>query len=165
MSAGVRAVVSSPLARCRATAEAAAGRLGLPVRVEEGFRETDFGAWEGLTFAEVQARHPDDLAAWLASPDAAPSGGGESFAAVARRVAVARDKTLARHPGKTVLVVTHVTPVKTLLRLALDAPPAALFRMELAPAALSEIAYWPDGNVSVRRFNDAGHLERALTPR
>ncbi|MDT0346321.1 bifunctional RNase H/acid phosphatase [Streptomyces litchfieldiae] len=164
-AAGVQAIVSSPLARCRGTAEPLAARLGLNVRYEEGFRETDFGAWEGLTFAEARERHPRDIAAWLASPDAEPTGGGESFTAVARRVAVARDKTIARHAGRTVLLVTHVTPVKTLLRLALDAPPAAMFRMELAPAALSEIAYYPDGNASVRRFNDTGHLERSLTPR
>ncbi|RKN12094.1 bifunctional RNase H/acid phosphatase [Streptomyces radicis] len=154
----VDAVISSPLVRCRQTAEPVAARLGLDIRYEEGFRETDFGAFEGLTFAEARERHPDALEAWLASPDAEPPGGGESFTAVARRVAVARDKTLARHPGRTVLVVTHVTPVKTLLRLALDAPPRAMFRMELSPAALTEVAYYADGNASVRRFNDTGHL-------
>ncbi|MDT0306095.1 bifunctional RNase H/acid phosphatase [Streptomyces sp. DSM 44917] len=161
---GVQAVVSSPLARCRQTAAPVAAALGLDVRVEEGFRETDFGDWEGLTFAEVRERHPKDLDAWLADPDAAPTGGGESFRAVARRVAVARDKTLARHPGRTVLVVTHVTPVKSLLRLALEAPPLAMFRMELAPAALSEVAYYPDGNPSVRRFNDTSHLRLGPPP-
>ncbi|ONK14730.1 bifunctional RNase H/acid phosphatase [Streptomyces sp. MP131-18] len=155
---GVEAVVSSPLTRCRTTAEVVAARLGLPVRYEPGLSEADFGAWEGLTFAEVQQRHPDDLAAWLANPGAKPTGGGESFTAVARRVALARDKTIARNPGRTVLAVTHVTPVKTLLRLALGAPPQSMFRMELGPAALSEVAYWPDGNASVRRFNDTAHL-------
>ncbi|MGK5531383.1 bifunctional RNase H/acid phosphatase [Streptomyces sp. URMC 129] len=158
---GVQAVVTSPLARCRQTAQPLADRLGLDVRVEEGFRETDFGAWEGLTFAEIQQRHPRDLAAWLASPDARPSGGGESFATVARRVAVARDKTLARYAGRTVLVVSHVTPVKTLVRLALGAPAQSMFRMELSPAALSEVAYFPDGNASLRRFNDTAHLRTA----
>ncbi|WP_059013547.1 bifunctional RNase H/acid phosphatase [Streptomyces specialis] len=158
---GVQAVVTSPLARCRQTAQPLADRLGLDVRVEEGFRETDFGAWEGLTFAEIQQRHPEDLARWLASPDAEPTGGGESFAAVARRVAVARDKTLARYAGRTVLVVSHVTPVKTLVRLALGAPALSMFRMELSPAALSEVAYFPDGNASLRRFNDTAHLRTA----
>ena len=42
---------------------------------------------------------------------------------------------------------------RVLLRLALGAPPEAVFRMELAPASLSEIAYYQDGNASVRRFN------------
>ncbi|MFE7787273.1 bifunctional RNase H/acid phosphatase [Streptomyces nigrescens] len=154
----IQAVVSSPLRRCRETAETVAARLGLEVRIEEGLRETDFGAWEGLTFAEVRERFPEDLDAWLGSARVAPTGGGESFAAVARRVAVARDKLLARYAGRTVLLVTHVTPVKTLVRLALGAPPESLFRMELSAASLSAVAYFSDGNASVRLLNDTSHL-------
>ncbi|MEU9101258.1 bifunctional RNase H/acid phosphatase [Streptomyces sp. NPDC048361] len=154
----IEVVVSSPLRRCRETAAAVAGRLGLDVHIEEGLRETDFGAWEGLTFAEVRERHPDDLDAWLASAKAAPTGGGESFAAVARRVAAARDRLIAAHPRRTVLAVTHVTPIKTLVRLALGAPPESLFRMELSAASISEVAYYGDGNASVRLLNDTGHL-------
>ncbi|UKY49916.1 bifunctional RNase H/acid phosphatase [Streptomyces inhibens] len=154
----IQAVVSSPLRRCRETAETVAARLGLEVRIEEGLRETDFGAWEGLTFAEVRERFPDDLDAWLGSAKVAPTGGGESFALVARRVAVARDKLIARYAGRTVLLVTHVTPIKTLVRLALGAPPESLFKMELSAASLSAVAYYADGNASVRLLNDTGHL-------
>ncbi|GHG16090.1 bifunctional RNase H/acid phosphatase [Streptomyces filamentosus] len=156
----VQHVVSSPLARCRQTAEAVAGRLGLDVVVEPGLRETDFGAWEGLTFAEVRARYPEDMDAWLASPKAAPTGGGESFATVARRVASARDRLAAAHAGRTVLLVSHVTPIKTLVRLALGAPPESLFKMELSAASLSAVAYYADGNASVRLLNDTSHLRR-----
>ncbi len=154
----IQAIVTSPLRRCRETADAVARRLGLDVRVEEGLRETDFGAWEGLTFAEVKERHPDDLEAWLASSKVAPTGGGESFAAVTRRVALARDKLIARYTGRTVLLVTHVTPIKTLVRLALGAPPETLFRMELSAASLSAVAYYADGNASLRLLNETAHL-------
>ncbi|MCB5182759.1 histidine phosphatase family protein, partial [Streptomyces antimicrobicus] len=154
----VQTVISSPLRRCRETAQAVADRLGLPVTVDEGLRETDFGAWEGLTFAEVKERYPADLDAWLASPKAAPTGGGESFATVTRRVAAARDRLLTAHRGRTVLLVTHVTPVKTLVRLALGAPPESLFRMELSAASLSAVAYYADGNASLRLLNDTSHL-------
>ncbi|WP_330330154.1 bifunctional RNase H/acid phosphatase [Streptomyces sp. NBC_00536] len=154
----VQAIVSSPLRRCRETAQAVADRLGLPVTVEEGLRETDFGAWEGLTFGEVRTRFPADLDAWLKSAKAAPTGGGESFASVTRRVAAARDRLLAAHAGRTALLVTHVTPVKTLVRLALGAPPESLFRMELAAASLSAVAYYADGNASLRLLNDTSHL-------
>ncbi|MGP4049299.1 bifunctional RNase H/acid phosphatase [Streptomyces sp. 2A115] len=154
----VQDIVSSPLARCRETAEIVAARLGLDVRTEDGLRETDFGAWEGLTFGEVRARYPDDMSAWLSAPDAEPTGGGESFAAVERRVAATRDKLLASYAGRTVLVVSHVTPVKTLVRLALGAPPESLFRMELSAASLSAVAYYADGNASVRLLNDTGAL-------
>ncbi|WP_405500991.1 bifunctional RNase H/acid phosphatase [Streptomyces anulatus] len=154
----VQEIVSSPLRRCRETAAAVAGRLGLDVRIDEGLRETDFGAWEGLTFGEVRERYADDLTAWLASPDTAPTGGGESFAEVAERVAAARDRIVARYAGRTVLLVTHVTPIKTLVRLALGAPPEALFRMELSAASISTVAHYGDGNASVRLLNDTSHL-------
>ncbi|MFD4591357.1 bifunctional RNase H/acid phosphatase [Streptomyces rubiginosohelvolus] len=154
----VQEIVSSPLRRCRETAAAVAARLGLDVRIDESLRETDFGAWEGLTFGEVRERYGDDLTAWLASPDTAPTGGGESFAQVAERVAAARDRLVARYAGRTVLLVTHVTPIKTFVRLALGAPPEALFRMELSAASISTVAYYGDGNASVRLLNDTSHL-------
>ncbi|MFF8013713.1 histidine phosphatase family protein [Streptomyces sp. NPDC007929] len=154
----IQAVVSSPLARTRETAGIVAARLGLDVGIDDGLRETDFGAWEGLTFAEVRERHPDDLNAWLSSPDAEPTGGGESFAATAARLAATRDELVAAHAGRTVLLVTHVTPIKTLVRLALGAPPESLFRMELSAASLSVVAYYADGNASVRLLNDTSHL-------
>ncbi|MFD3648190.1 bifunctional RNase H/acid phosphatase [Streptomyces cyaneofuscatus] len=154
----VQEIVSSPLRRCRETAAAVADRLGLDVRIEDGLCETDFGAWEGLTFGEVRERYGDDLTTWLADPEAAPTGGGESFAEVAERVAAARDRLTARYAGRTVLVVTHVTPIKTLVRLALEAPAKAMFRMELSAASISTVAYYGDGNASVRLLNDTSHL-------
>ncbi|MGW9303740.1 bifunctional RNase H/acid phosphatase [Streptomyces cyaneofuscatus] len=154
----VQEIVSSPLRRCRETAAAVADRLGLEVRIEDGLRETDFGAWEGLTFGEVRERYGDDLTTWLADPETAPTGGGESFAEVAERVAAARDRLTARYAGRTVLAVTHVTPIKTLVRLALEAPARAMFRMELSAASISTVAYYGDGNASVRLLNDTSHL-------
>ncbi|MGW0823586.1 bifunctional RNase H/acid phosphatase [Streptomyces sp. NPDC002845] len=154
----IQAIVSSPLARCRETAGIIAARLGLEAGTEDGLRETDFGAWEGLTFGEVRERYPADMDAWLASPEARPTGGGESFEAVAARVAAARDKLVAAYAGRTVLLVTHVTPIKTLVRLALGAPPESLFRMELSAASLTVVAYYADGNATLRLLNDTSHL-------
>lgn len=154
----IQAIVSSPLARCRETAAIVTARLGLQAAVDDGLRETGFGAWEGLTFGEVRERYPEDLDAWLASPGARPTGGGESFEAVAQRVAATRDKLVAAYAGRTVLLVSHVTPIKTLVRLVLGAPPESLFRMELAAASLSAVAYYADGNASLRLLNDTSHL-------
>ncbi|CAL9598403.1 bifunctional RNase H/acid phosphatase [Streptomyces sp. enrichment culture] len=154
----IEAIVASPLARTRETAGIVAARLGLEVAIEEGLRETDFGAWEGLTFGEVRERYPDDLDAWLASPDAEPTGGGESFAATGARIAATRDKLVAAYAGRTVLLVSHVTPIKTFVQLALGAPPESLFRMELSAASLSAVAYYADGGASVRLFNETSHL-------
>jgi probable phosphoglycerate mutase len=154
---GVDAVATSPMRRARQTADLVGSALGLDVREMDGVRECAFGEWEGLTFAEVKQRWPGELAAWLGDPAVAPPG-GESFADVRRRVHVARDQLLARHPGRTVLVVTHVTPIKLLVRAALDAPMAVLYRMELTPASLTEVHWFPNGTASLRRFNDGAHL-------
>ena len=154
----VSAVWTSPLARAHATAVAMAGALGLEVRVDERLRECDFGTWEGLTFGEIQERDPDVLESWLGDADVAAPG-GESFAAVTRRVRQARDAILAAHPGETVVVVSHVTPIKVLLRLALDAPPSVLYRLFLDLASISQADWFPDGGAQVRRVNDVAHLD------
>ncbi|MER7134339.1 bifunctional RNase H/acid phosphatase [Streptosporangium saharense] len=154
---GVQVVVSSPLRRALVTAETVAAGLGLDVVVEPELREADFGAWEGHTFTEIQRRWPDELATWLEDPSAAPPG-GESFGDAARRVQVIGDRLVERYEGRTVLVVSHVTPIKMLLRSALLAPLAALYRMHLDLASLSLIEYYADGPAVVKAFNDTSHL-------
>lgn len=156
----VDAVVASPLRRTRQTADVVSSALGLEVREVDGFRECAFGEWDGLTFDEVRFRWPDELAAWLGDPSVAPPG-GESFDDVRRRVDRARSQVLARFPGRTVLVVTHVTPIKLMVSEALGAPMSALYRMELSPATLTEIQWYSTGQASLRRFNDAAHLQLA----
>jgi broad specificity phosphatase PhoE/ribonuclease HI len=154
---GATAVVSSPVRRARETAMLVAGALDLEPVFEEGLRETDFGDWEGYTFAEVRARWPREMDAWLADTSVAPPY-GESFDATATRVRKARDRVLAAYGGQTVVLVSHVTPIKTLLRMALDAPPSSLYRMHLDLASLSEVRWFADGPSVVRSMNDTGHL-------
>jgi broad specificity phosphatase PhoE/ribonuclease HI len=155
--AALAAIVTSPLRRARRTAEEAARLTGAPLRVEDDLRETDFGAWEGLSFAAAGEKWPAEMRQWLADADAAPPG-GESLAAVERRVMAALDRLLARYAGATVLVVSHVTPIKTLVRRALLAPPEALYRMHLDTASLCEVDWYPDGPAVVRSLNDTAHL-------
>ena len=156
-SAGIDAIVASPLKRTVQTAEQVAGVTGLPVVTEDGFRETDFGDWEGLTFAEVRERWPSEMTAWLADPQVAPPG-GESFAEVSERVTAALQRVLAGRTGQRILIVSHVTPIKTLVAAALLAPPPALFRMHLDVAALCEIDWYADGPAVLRSYNDTAHL-------
>ena len=156
-SARLDVIVTSPLLRAMRTAREVAAVTGAAVVTDDGFRETDFGAWEGLTFTEVRERWPSEVTTWLADPDAAPPG-GESFAEVSTRVTAALYRVLAGRDGQTVLIVSHVTPIKTLVAAALLAPPAALYRMHLDVAALCEIDWYADGPAVLRSFNDTGHL-------
>jgi len=157
---GINLIVTSPLRRARQTAEAVARATGAPLQADDGLAETDFGRWEGLTFAEASARWPDEVAAWLASADVAPPG-GESFAAVGQRVNAAVDRLLAAHRFRTLLLVSHVTPIKTLACRAMLAPTAALFRIFLDVASLCEIDWFADGPAVVRSLNDTAHLRPA----
>lgn len=154
---GIDAVISSPLRRALDTAAAVGAAAGLPVHVDEDLTETDFGQWEALSFAEAAERWPGELRQWLASADAAPPG-GESFAAVGARVQGALSRLLDRYPRRTVVVVSHVTPIKTLVCRALLAPSAALFRVQLDVASLCEVDWFDDGPALVRTLNDTAHL-------
>jgi probable phosphoglycerate mutase len=154
---GISAVISSPLQRCYDTATTAAKALGLDVTVDDDLVETDFGAWEGLTFGEAAERDPELHRRWLRDTSTTPPD-GESFDSVHQRVLRARDRIIAEHGGSTVLVVSHVTPIKMLLRIALDAGPAILYRLHLDLASLSIAEFYPDGMSSVRLVNQTDYL-------
>ncbi|MEU7947913.1 bifunctional RNase H/acid phosphatase [Micromonospora taraxaci] len=154
----VAAVLSSPLSRCTATAAAIAGALGdVPVRTEDDLIECDFGQWEGRTFAEVREGWPGEMDAWLASPRVAPPG-GESFTHVAERAHRVVAGLLTAYPGETVVLVSHVSPIKLVLRDALAAGDGFLHRLFLDAAGISVLDMWPDGGVAVRTVNDTSHL-------
>jgi broad specificity phosphatase PhoE len=152
----IAAVLTSPLRRARQTAEVVAAATGAPLAVRPRLIETDFGKWEGLTFAEARARDPQIHGEWLGSEEVAPPG-GESFAAVGRRVAAELADLLQEYPGATLVLVSHVTPIKMLLRDALQGGPGVLYRLHLDLAALSVVDFYPDGGASVRLVNDTSH--------
>lgn len=146
----VDAVIASPLRRARQTADHVAASTGTgtgtgtEIELDADLAETSFGEWDGHTFADISDRWPRELRTWLDSTAVEPPG-GEAFDAVAERVEAARRRLLARHEGRTVVVVTHVTPIKMLVRAVLGAPMSAIHAMEIAPASLTTIQFWPDG--------------------
>lgn len=157
---GADLVVASPLLRTQQTAKCISEALGLSsqaILTHDGVRETDFGAWDGLTWDETIAQYPEAVQAWLGAP-AVPPPGGESYAQTYDRVGEAMRDLLHEHAGKRIVIVTHVTPVKSLVLHAIDAPLEAMFRMEVRPASLTTIAWFPDGNTSLRGFSDISHL-------
>lgn len=145
-------VVSSPVRRTHESAEIIGARLDKQVRTDDGLAEMEFGSWDGLTFAELRERHPDELDAWLGSLDQ-PAGGGESFRVVEKRVLASLDRLVEEYAGRTVLVVSHVTPIKVLVARALGAPLESVYRMEMAPASVSVLSFFDDGKAAMRMFN------------
>jgi ribonuclease H / adenosylcobalamin/alpha-ribazole phosphatase len=149
--------VSSPLPRAAATAAIVASELALTAATDDDLRETDFGEWEGLTLAEVENRWPEAVVAWQHDPEKAPLG-GESFADTACRVRRACERIVREHRGQTVLVVSHVTPIKIMLCQALGAPLLTLYRLYLGSACLNEIQWHDNEFAAVRKVNDTSHL-------
>ena len=150
-------VVSSPLLRTRQTAHILAGGVAEDLVIMEDLAECAFGEWDGLTFDEVQTRWPDELRQWLDSVDYAPPG-GESFTQVHARVARARQELIYSYPSRNILVVSHVSPIKLLVALTIDAPVESVYRMELRPCSISTTTWYPDGNNSLYGFAESSHL-------
>jgi probable phosphoglycerate mutase len=153
---GIVAVVASPVRRTLESAEIIAETLGKTGDIEPGFAEMELGSGDGLTFAEVAERDQSSLDAWLGSLETPPPG-GESFRQVEERVLAGLERIREAHPGKTVVVVSHVTPIKTLVATALQAPLESVFRMELSPASVTVLSFLPDmdgkARASMRLYN------------
>lgn len=153
----IAAVYSSPLQRARHTAEAIATAHQLTVQVTPELRECEFGAWEGLSRAEVLAQDGAHLRAWERDATVAPPD-GESFAAMQQRVRAFVEQLVEQHTGQALALVSHVGPIKTLLASALDAPLSASFRIFLDPATISVVDWQPGGRVLVRLVNSHAHM-------
>lgn len=152
------AIIASPLARCQQTAQTVADLLNLPVNTEPGLVELDFGQWDGLTFAQANAADPKLHARWLLDPTL-PAPGGESLAQAHERVTAARKRLQERYQGCTILVVSHVTPIKSILGQALDAAANIYHRLHLDLASLSIAEFYADGPTCVRLVNDTSYLK------
>ena len=154
----IAAVVSSPLQRAYDTAAAAAKALGLDVTVDDDLIETDFGAWEGLTFAEAAERDPELHRSLATAIPPRRRRAARASTTCSSGCAGRGNGSSPAYQGATVLVVSHVTPIKMLLRLALDAGPGILYRLHLDLASLSIAEFYSDGASSVRLVNQTGYL-------
>ena len=154
---GVEVIVASPMRRTRQTAEDRGGGAGPGDRVGRGLRR---GRVRRMGGADLRPGH-GALARRPAGVVVLDGGGaarGESIDQVTVRVRQARDRMLARHGGRSVLTVSHVTPINTLVRLAIDAPASSVYRMRVLPGALSTVEWFADGGASLHAYNDDAHL-------
>lgn len=154
---GIDRVVSSPLSRARETAQLIAKALRLEVELDEDLREVDFGAWEGLTYPVVAERWPRELALWQADPSISPPD-GESYESLRHRITAVQQRLVNRYRGDTICVVTHSRPIAMFAASVLDAPLAALYRLQVDNAGISEIDYYEEVPAVLRTFNDISHL-------
>lgn len=160
----VDAIVASPLGRAQQTAEAIAAACGIDagdIETHDGLIEMNFGSWEGKTFGEVDRSElavPEGAAGQADDHAALAPPGGESPNAVYERLGGVVDDITGRYAGKTVVVVSHVTPIKSVLRRALQVDGSIFKTLHLDLASLSVIDVFADDTTLVRLANDTHYL-------
>ena len=153
-------VVSSPLQRCQVTAKKIAEKTGVQVETHDALIEADFGDWEGLTFQQAQDDDAELHDAWITDASLAPPA-GESLAQVHRRVREFRKQLVAKHPGQTIAVVSHVNPIKSLTRQALNAGPSTFSHLFLDLASIGVVKFYDENSPvasAVLSVNETAHL-------
>lgn len=141
-------LVASPMVRAQETAAALGRRLGLPVETDAAFAEGDFGAWEGLTADQIEAGWPGQLKRWHVDTSFAMPG-GESIEGVGRRVGAGLAGLLAGGVDRTVVVVSHSVAIRAAIGVTLGAPSSVWASVRVAPASLSILRLWADGEREV----------------
>lgn len=159
--AALAAVYASDLTRARQTAEPLASAIGLPVVAEPGLRERHYGAFEGRTWDELQREHAADFARWRArEPDFPLPGGGETLLALHDRVEATMRALAARHPGASVVAVTHGGVLDCAYRIATGLGMREPRQHDLLNASINRILF--DGErFSLVGWADVAHLRRA----
>jgi broad specificity phosphatase PhoE len=153
------AVWSSDLARARDTAAAVVAAAGGPgLRTEPGFREMDYGLWEGLTFREAAAAHPAAWRDYQQGGDEAGAPGGETIGQVAGRARAAFDR-LWDDGYDRVLLVAHGAVLKLLLLDLIGADRGLRRHMVIDNCSLTLLRYGGRARPRILTLNDTCHLE------
>lgn len=154
----IDAIYSSDLSRAFETAQIVGRVIGLEPLSEPGLRESDIGAWTGLTWEDITERFPDQVAAMFAGQDVR-RGGGETYGELHNRLQTAVDSIIARHHGQTVLVVSHGAALRSLVAHVLGASLAQLHRIAIGGNTALSIVQVEHGALRLVSYNDTAHLD------
>jgi len=157
----IRAIYSSDLLRAFETAQIIGQALGVAPIAEPALRESDIGAWTGLTWEQITVRFPDEVAAMYAGQDAR-RGGGENYGELQARLAAAAEQIAARHLDQTVLLVSHGAALRSLVAHALDASLAQMHRIAIGGNTALSVVQMRGGRLRLVSYNDTAHLDNGL---
>jgi probable phosphoglycerate mutase len=133
------AIYSSPLERARETALPIARARKMPIRIDRGLLECDFGDWTGERLDRLSKRPEWDVV--QRHPSAFRFPGGESFIELQARITGALARLVAQHPGRVVVAVSHADPIKAAVAHALGMPLDLFQRVVIGTASITAIAY------------------------
>jgi 2,3-bisphosphoglycerate-dependent phosphoglycerate mutase len=156
----VTAVYASDLSRAWETARYLGEAVGAPVHPEPALRERAFGAFEGRTFAEIEAALPDQARRWRRRDPHFTPHGGESLLTLRDRVVVAVERLAARHAGELIALVGHGGVMDVLYRAATRLDIEAPRTWVLANTAINRLL-WSPGGLSLVGWGDVRHLDAA----
>lgn len=151
--ARISACYTSDLSRCAVGAELICADRGMMPIKERDLRELDIGAWEGMTWAELQAKFPREWQARLDDIANYRVPGGESLTDLRDRIMPVIGRIVARHRGEEALVVAHGGANRVVLMTAIGAPLESLFNIEQGYGCLNIIDYYEDGRAVVKLVN------------
>jgi probable phosphoglycerate mutase len=154
--ARVDALYASPLERTRETAAPIARRLGLRTVAHKGLLECDFGEWTGAKLADL-FKKPE----WTTvqrSPSSFRFPGGESFTEMQARIVGALEDIRVRHPGQTVVCVSHADPIKAAVAHAMGTHLDLFQRIVIGTCSVSALS-WSQSGPIVLSVNSTGSLE------
>ncbi|AGB41628.1 alpha-ribazole phosphatase [Halobacteroides halobius DSM 5150] len=152
------AIYASDLSRAFKTAEIIADNHNLVIKERKALQEINFGEWEGLTFADLQAEYQSEFEAWEQDPVTNGAPSGENLAKFQTRVVASLKKILIDDTSKRVLVVTHGGVVRVLVATFLGMPLAKCWRLSQSNTAVSQLNFYDD-EVILELFNSTVHLE------
>ena len=134
-------IITSPLERCQAFAEALMDTYNIPCETEDNFKEVGFGSWEGRTPDEIKSDNIKEYQKFYLDPVNARPKGAENLDFFIQRVTQAYQKKIEKHQGKHILIVAHAGVNRAIIANALHAAPIGLYRIKVNNAGISRIKH------------------------
>lgn len=151
------AVIHSPQLRTTQTAAAIGQHFGLAPASDARLKEIGFGQWEGFTMAQMELSEASEISSWRGSMTAKPPG-GESVAELEDRVLACLEEQIQKHQGETLIMVSHMMPIRAVTRAALKAGVEVNWGVNFSPASVSIFRFFGTGLCETFVINSCEHL-------
>jgi alpha-ribazole phosphatase len=134
--------VSSPRIRCAAFGSHVSQQLNIELVIKDALSEIDFGEWEGLTGAQVEASYPGQWQQWLDNPDDPAPHGGEAYGLFQQRILDGWSQLISQYQGKRILLLSHSGVMRAILASVLGLDSTGLFRFNVPHACHSQVSVY-----------------------
>jgi ribonuclease H / adenosylcobalamin/alpha-ribazole phosphatase len=150
-------IIHSPMTRTTQTAAVISRELGLATSSDERLREIGFGSWNGQEMTTITANNPELVRSWQGSKTIAPDQ-GESIADLVARITPLLTELTEQHSGETVVLVSHMMPVRTFCALSAKGADALYWSTNFSPGSVSIIRFFGTEFAEQFVINSCQHL-------